>query len=120
MFILVCSEVLILIFFGSDRSSRNTNVCPSVCPFRTKCSRAVNLHLFRSESTQKATKEQLSSQRAVIQSEPKILRLVKICLEEGVNKKRDNFLVLVAWVGNEEKAIRDLYLLVILSVCLKF
>ena len=67
--------------FGSDRSSRNAIVCLSVRLCGTKCSRAVNLHLSRSESTQKATKEQLSSQSIairVIQSEPKILRLVSV------------------------------------------
>ena len=41
------------IIFGSDRSSRSHNVCPSVCPSVTKLSRAVNLHLSRSESTQR-------------------------------------------------------------------
>ena len=48
----------------------------SVCPSGTKCSRAVNLHLSRSESTQKATREQSEHYNKVIQSEPKILRLV--------------------------------------------
>ena len=31
--------------FGSVRSSRSHNVCPSVCPFCTKLSKALNLHL---------------------------------------------------------------------------
>ena len=43
-----------LIVFGSDRSSRCHNVCPSVRPaqYAQDQSRAVNLHLSRSESNQ--------------------------------------------------------------------
>ena len=48
-------------------------VRPSVHPSGSSLSRAVNLHLSRSESSQKAIREH--SYR-VIQSEPKILRLV--------------------------------------------
>ena len=51
--------------FGSDRSPRSHNLRPS----GPSLSRAVNLHLSRSESNQ-------SIKIRVIQSEPKILRLV--------------------------------------------
>ena len=34
--------------FGSDRSSRNANLCMYVCLFVSSLSRAVNLHLSRS------------------------------------------------------------------------
>ena len=52
-------------FFGSDRSSGSHFVCPSVCPFGDKLSRAVNLYLSRSESTQRAIEQSESSQRAL-------------------------------------------------------
>ena len=40
-------------------------VTMSVCPCGTNLSRAVNLHLLRSESNQKALREQSSTQRAL-------------------------------------------------------
>ena len=52
---------------------------PFVRSFISNLFRAVNLHLSRSESTQRAIKQSESSQSIkirVIQSEPKILRLV--------------------------------------------
>ena len=69
--------------FGSDRSSRNANVRIFVRSLGSSLSRAVNLHLTRSEidqSTQGVIREHLGSNQSisirVIQSEPKILRLV--------------------------------------------
>ena len=53
--------------FNSDRSSR----CHNVCPCGTKYSRAVNLHLSRSESTQRAQLT-MSLKIRVIQSKPRI------------------------------------------------
>ena len=50
----VCLEKLIRLFFGSDRSPRSHNLRPFVRPSGSSLSRAVNLHLSKSESTQRA------------------------------------------------------------------
>ena len=74
------------------KESHCLSVCPTVRPFGDKLSRAVNLHLSKSESngaireqsesTKRALREQSESTQSiqirVIQSEPKILRLVNI------------------------------------------
>ena len=58
------------------------SVCLSVCPFGDKLSRAVNPHLFRSESNQRANKQSESTQRALrsLKSESHSLEILLLVL----------------------------------------
>ena len=72
---------------GSDRSSRNANLCPFVCLFVSKLSRAVNLHLSRLESSQRTrgaiTEQSDSYKRATGCPKKSVIRAL-----EGAKRKK--------------------------------